>query len=405
MVIYIIANVLTIARIWTIIFAGHINQTNIAACPYQSRFEEVNMFCSNCGANLQENAKFCPACGAAVAPDSAVVPIADKQETRPKAIKDVCEYLHNLVELEKAAYLQETVISELNQKINSLGIRGSFPAVSMNDHDHSKPGAYALAGMLIGAIVGVIIGFLVSCGSCDSVSHAISSAFSLNWLKSMLIGAGIGAGLGLVIGLIAGIISMANEKSENKEEYEDALAIQNSQIAADNARVERELSQAAFLKGEKAKMEEQHRETKKTLQEFYDNGPIYEKYRNLPAVASFYDYFRSGRCKTFGERHGVDGAYNIYENELNQKMIISKLDIVVNKLDQIKENQYSLYEAIQSGNALTSQLINSTDRVAQGIERNNELTAISNYNQQQATAELSQIRWLEERSWLRDEMN
>ena len=86
-------------------------------------------------------------------------------------------------------------------------------------------------------------------------------------------------------------------------------------------------------------------------------------------------------------------------------MIISKLDIVVNKLDQIKENQYSLYEAIQSGNALTSQLINSTDRVAQAIERNNELTAISNYNQQQATAELSQIRWLEERSWLRDEMN
>lgn len=350
------------------------------------------MFCSNCGANLQENAKFCPACGAAVAPDASVGSTADKQETRPKTIKDVCEYLHNLVELEKADYLQETVISELNQKISPLGMPHSFPEVRKpDDIGLNTVFKYVVACVFIGASVGFVL---------TTNDYQLS-----NQIRSITIGACIGAGCGLVLGMIIGIISMAFGRNKTHKEYEDALARQKAQIAADNARVERELSQAAFLKGEKAKMEEQHRETKKTLQEFYDNGPIYEKYRNLPAVASFYDYFRSGRCKTFGERHGADGAYNIYENELNQKMIISKLDIVVNKLDQIKENQYSLYEAIQSGNALTSQLINSTDRVAQAIERNNELTAISNYNQQQATAELSQIRWLEERSWLRDEMN
>lgn len=363
------------------------------------------MFCSNCGANLQDNARFCPACGAAVVSDSAVVPAADKQEISSQTIKDVCDYLHSVVELEKAVYLQKNVISKLDYKIRSLGIRGNFPAVRMKDYDHTTPGEYALAGMLIGAIVGVIIGFFVCCGSCDSVVNAIDSALSLNWLTGMLIGAGIGAGAGLVIGLIAGIVSMVGEKNENKYEYEAAVSRQKFQVAADNARVERELSQAAFLKDEKVKMEKQHSETKKTLQKFYDNGPIYEKYRNLPAVATFYDYFRSGKCKTFGERNGNDGAYNIYDNETNQKMIISKLDIVINQLDQIKATQYALYAAIQSGNALTSQLINSTDRLAQLTERNNELTAISNYNQQQAVAELSQIRWLEERSWLRDEMN
>ena len=59
------------------------------------------------------------------------------------------------------------------------------------------------------------------------------------------------------------------------------------------------------------------------------------------------EYFESGRCSTLT---GPDGAYNLYEQELRSNLIISNLQEINSKLDQIKANQYLLYTVVTDMN-------------------------------------------------------
>lgn len=91
-------------------------------------------------------------------------------------------------------------------------------------------------------------------------------------------------------------------------------------------------------------------ETESVLQKLYDLDIIFPKYRNLPAVCMFYEYFASGRCS---ELSGPNGAYNLYEAELRQNLIINKLDAIIGSLEGIKQNQFILYtEVKKAANAL-----------------------------------------------------
>ena len=72
----------------------------------------------------------------------------------------------------------------------------------------------------------------------------------------------------------------------------------------------------------------------------YEEGIIYSKYRNLVAVSTIYEYLASGRCD---QLEGPNGAYNLYEMELRQNIVIGQLSTITEHLEQIKENQYTLY--------------------------------------------------------------
>ena len=76
------------------------------------------------------------------------------------------------------------------------------------------------------------------------------------------------------------------------------------------------------------------------LKDVYGLNMVYGKYRNFVAYSSFYEYFDSGRCEMLT---GVDGAYNIFEQEIRMDRIIYRLDIIVLQLNQIQKNQYKLY--------------------------------------------------------------
>ena len=91
------------------------------------------------------------------------------------------------------------------------------------------------------------------------------------------------------------------------------------------------------------------------IQQYYSVGIIYPKYRNLPALTSILEYLKSGRCEALT---GIDGAYNLYENELYQQSVISQLDIVIKNLETIKNTQYILYETVQNINAQVSLISN-----------------------------------------------
>ncbi len=79
-------------------------------------------------------------------------------------------------------------------------------------------------------------------------------------------------------------------------------------------------------------------------EKYYAYNIIFPKYRNLEALSSIYEYLMTGRCNSL---QGSNGAYNLYETELRQNIIIAKLDYVINQLEQIKNSQFMLYESVK----------------------------------------------------------
>lgn len=101
-------------------------------------------------------------------------------------------------------------------------------------------------------------------------------------------------------------------------------------------------------------------------QSLYSCEIIYEKYRNPVALASFYDYLAAGRCTSLT---GADGAYNIYENEVRLDRIVTKLDVIIRKLDHIKDNQYSLYAVMSAMNSNLNTLNSTASAMADSLEK------------------------------------
>lgn len=97
--------------------------------------------------------------------------------------------------------------------------------------------------------------------------------------------------------------------------------------------------------------------TRAMLEKLYEKGYIYQKYCNLPALTSIYEYFITGRCS---ELTGPNGAYNLYESELRADTIINQLNVVITNLEQIRNNQFMLYQQVsaiqRNTNAITSEL-------------------------------------------------
>lgn len=94
-----------------------------------------------------------------------------------------------------------------------------------------------------------------------------------------------------------------------------------------------------------------------TLEKMYHMDIIHFKYRNLVAVAQLYEYIETGRASTL---EGHEGAYNIYEHELRQNMIIDRLDRISEQLEEIAANQSKIYSAICESNMLLGQIANNT---------------------------------------------
>lgn len=115
-------------------------------------------------------------------------------------------------------------------------------------------------------------------------------------------------------------------------------------------------------------------ETKQALEQLYAHDIIFPKYRDLVAMCTMYEYFASGRCT---ELTGPNGAYNLYEAELRQNLIINRLDTIISNLEQIRQNQYMLYQEIRTTNTILNdissdvrQILKSTQEIAEASKIN-----------------------------------
>lgn len=165
-------------------------------------------------------------------------------------------------------------------------------------------------------------------------------------------------------------------KEDSKRELEEELESIRNEILC--------LSQDVLVKSPVVLMIDREIETaEKLLQEtytqrniFYNLDIIYAKYRNPVALASFCEYLVSGRCT---ELEGPSGAYNIYENEIRLDHIIDQLDKVIDSLEQIKKNQYMIYNELVQMNSTLQSLDESFNEAVDSlkeIEENGRITNI-----------------------------
>lgn len=127
------------------------------------------------------------------------------------------------------------------------------------------------------------------------------------------------------------------------------------------------------------------------LKQLYAVGWIFPKYQNIVAISTMYEYFATGRCT---ELTGPDGAYNLYESELRQNLIIGKLDTIISNLEAIRENQYTLYTELVKTNQIVSEIsddireiltatntiANNTESIAQSAHINAHCAKITAQN-------------------------
>ncbi len=185
------------------------------------------------------------------------------------------------------------------------------------------------------------------------------------------------------------------EKEEYEKkllQYEEALPRYEEEKAARQAEYEKELEEynekvreAKELHLEKidavydssiSRMRKSLGEVEKTLRTLYRMDVVHPKYRDMVAMCSIYEYFETGRCTSL---KGADGAYNLYEAELRQNLIISRLDRIINRLDEIKNNQYMLYCELKETNSILLSISSEVASIASAtdsIARTSTITAV-----------------------------
>lgn len=162
---------------------------------------------------------------------------------------------------------------------------------------------------------------------------------------------------------------------------------QDEQIARENEEIKLNSQQAILsnqkyinnvLIPEREKLRLIYKRTDALLTNLYSINIIGEKYRDLVPVSSFYEYLKYERCDALT---GVNGAYNKFEDELYKRQILLKLDEIITKLDEIKANQFMLYNAIKDSQQQTKNLFDDL----------HHQMSINNSNQQAISESLDRL--------------
>ena len=181
-------------------------------------------------------------------------------------------------------------------------------------------------------------------------------------------------------------ISRDNErKEENKKikEYNKNIEIKYNNV------VQR-------YRSEYKEVKKSYDSTVACLNRYYDLNIIYPKYRNFALMSSMLDYFKAGICT---ELTGHEGAYRILEDDIRFRRIEYKMDIIIKKLDEIKEMQGCLYSQIAEANRNVYRLENNINTSVKKIlnnqsYQNEQLSSIS-YNSNSQSQDIKFIRDME----------
>lgn len=285
------------------------------------------------------------------------------------------EYLKNIMELEQAVYTINKAVGYLQYKSRNLGIRKNYTEPQKPVKlDGLGTGVFALYDTLKVAALGIPISIVFGL-----IRWIYGGKFGASFWGCMLLFIGIGFFKELFEN------SYMNDYTSSK--YNEEVSHYYRLVEEDKKRVSIELAQKEDIESQITTLVKKRKEISETLNKLYDINIIYPKYRNFVAVTTFYEYFESGRCN---ELQGHEGAYNIYENEIRLNVIITKLDDIIERLDEIRSNQYAIHNAVSEGNRIANNIYQQAIKTSGKMDLISENSAITSYNSM-ITAKNSEI--------------
>lgn len=129
---------------------------------------------------------------------------------------------------------------------------------------------------------------------------------------------------------------------------------------------------------------------RETLQQIYSMNLIPMKYRNIEAVATFYEYLTTRRCDKI---NGHGGIYDTYEVERLKIEELKRLAMIEQRLSNIEDINRCIYSEMQQANRTLSGIKNSLTNIESQMEDINKNTAMIAVSQQQSAASLKWIEW------------
>lgn len=297
--------------------------------------------------------------------------------------KDLMNYMAEVLKLEMDWYTTRESIDDLAKQ------KRTVPGKEFV----SKPGqravkyTYSTAGGVVGGVIAPIIRVVMVYNSYPSIKYP--------FLNSILT-----APLAIVFGILLGgwivfplVKYMIQVRQENRR-YADAM----QKYEADCRRVERNYQQRkkdteqynAQIDAEIRKLELTLGETGSVLGQIYKLNVIHPKYRNIGAVAAFYSYLDTGRCKTL---EGATGAYNKYDQEQIGSTIVGELrgirgdlqnigrQVVAlsTQLSSIQESQAGMRQALEQSRQAAMRMGEEVARIAQSSASIRDSAEISAY--------------------------
>lgn len=291
---------------------------------------------------------------------------------------DLKEYIRRVYQLESSLYQQQALIGRMRGELRKIESRRDTAL----ERTHAKAEIWSFENIKSAVWILVIpIAIAMTLGSFLCLILAPNDETAGRWAVNCTV-ASIAIGVILVILYFRRESKKLREANMNIEKENRNAKVQNAQNRDYAAR------RSTVLHQELQVLERTTAETHRVLNSYYSRNIIFPKYRELVAVSSFYEYLMSGRCSQL-EGHG--GAYNIFESEVRQNLILRKLDDIIERLDRIEDNQYMLYSTIQNSNRDTSRLLGELNRTAQSIESN---TAITAYNSGITAQNTECLKWL-----------
>lgn len=300
---------------------------------------------------------------------------------------NLMNYITFVKNLEVSIYEQQRVLASLNKGIVT---KYSGKEFKQKDNVSQSLGKRLLFwGGVIGPFSAILCSLLLAF-FCN-LGHILillfdGKLFSIAW-KATKYGFFIGLVIGMALALINWMKEVISVRNTNKETDQ-----YNTQVDRDNhIKLQAIDKKNELLSYEIEIVKNNMNRTKRILDNVYSMNIIHQKYRyNVVYICSFYEYFDTGRCNRL---EGHEGAYNLLESDIKYHAIMDKLDIIITKLDDIRDSQKELYAAIMNTNKSIQQVNSSIRQLSSTMNHVQDSLNHIEYNSKIAMQNGEFLKW------------
>lgn len=294
------------------------------------------------------------------------------------------KYLGAVRDLEGHMYVHEQAIARLQNQYNDINRRvnnnsyercrqhkgdDDTPPITMQESIKTSLGLFAVMAVCFGILAGILSPILAT----------ITYGFNVTTeqVGSMAI---VLIGLAVILSFLFNAVMVKKRYDElrnGSEKWQEVETYNKGVMERNKAQRAWDAHQLQLIPQEIELLKSNKKQIWSLLYDFYHCNILHKDYQNLVAVCSIYQYIDSGRCM---ELHGPNGAYNLYEDEKFKRIVISKLDEIIQRLNQIQHTQRELYRVMCNCETKISELTQITKNIAQNITSIQDSAEITQYN-------------------------